>query len=193
MTEALLNDGAGRAALLVLDFQVDFLHPAGRLPVAQNQVPGMLEATNRAIKAADARRMEVVYIGNEFSPWDLPANWIRNNAAVRDQPGTRLDERVIVINDRYFPKRRGDAFTNRRLGEFLQARQVRHVILAGVFANACVYFTAMGALRRGYRVTVLRDAVAAASDRKKDVALQRMEQRGVEIMDSVNVVLPAEV
>jgi len=193
VTEALLNEGAGGAALLLLDFQVDFLHHAGRLPVAQNQVPGMLEATNRVIKAADARRMEVVYIGNEFSPWDLPANWFRNNAAVRDQPGIRLDERVIVINDRYFPKRRGNAFTNPRLGEFLQARRVRHVILAGVFANACVYFTAMGALRRGYRVTVLRDAVAAASDRKKDVALQRMEQRGVEITDSVNVVLPAEV
>ena len=135
--------------------------------------------------------MEVIYIGNEFSRWNLPANWFRNNAAVRDQPGTRLDERVIVINDQYFPKRRGDAFSNPRLGEFLQTRQVRHVILAGVFANACVHFTAMGALRRGYRVTVLCDAVAAANAGKRDAALQRMQRRGVEIANSSTVVRDA--
>jgi maleamate amidohydrolase len=188
VTGAMPGEGAGREALLVLDFQVDFLHPEGRLPVAQNQVPGMIEATNRVITAADAQRMEVIYIGNEFSPWDLPANWFRNNAALRDHPGARLDDRVIVVNDQYFPKRHGNAFTNPSLGEFLQSHQVRHVILTGVFANACVHFTAMGALRRGYWVTVLRDAVAAATDRKRDVALQRMQRCGVEIADSASVV-----
>ncbi len=114
-------------------------------------------------------------------------NWFRNNAALQDQPGAWLDDRVIVINDKYFPKRRGNAFSNPRLGEFLQMRQVRHVILTGVFANACVHFTAIGALRRGYRVTVLRDAVAAATDRKREAALERMQRRGVEIADSASV------
>ena len=185
------GEGTARTALLVLDFQVDFLQPGGRLPVAQDQVPGMLEATNQVIRAAEARGMEVIYIGNEFSRWNLPANWFRNNAAVRDQPWARLDERVIVINDQYFPKRRGNAFSNPRLGEFLQTRRVRHVILAGVFANACVHFTAMGALRRGYRVTVLSDAVAATNAGKRDAALQRMHRRGVEIANSSSVVRDA--
>ena len=188
MTDAARGEGAARRALLVLDFQVDFLQPGGRLPVAQDQVPGMLEAANRVIRAADARAMEVVYIGNEFDRWDLPANWFRNNAAVRGQPGARLDDRLIVINDHYFPKRRGNAFSNPRLGEFLQSRKVRHVILAGVYANACVQFTAVAALRRGYRVTVLSDAVAAANDRKRGAALQRMQRRGVEVADSTSVV-----
>lgn len=185
--------GAARTALLLLDLQVDFLQPNGRLPVAQDQVPGMLEATNRAIRAAGAREMEVIYIGNEFSRWDIPANWFRNYAAIRDQPGTRIDERVLVINDRYFPKCRGNAFSNPRLGEFLQSRNVRHVILAGVYANACVQFTALGALRQGYRVTVLRDAVAAANGRKRETALQRMQRRGVEIADSSGVASSASV
>ncbi|MFI5340753.1 MAG: cysteine hydrolase family protein [Candidatus Methylomirabilales bacterium] len=187
MTGAARGEGAARTALLVLDFQVDFLQPGGRLPVAQDQVPGMLEAANRVIRAADARGMEVIYIGNEFSPWDIPANWFRGSAAVRGQPGARLDDRLIVINDQYFPKRRGNAFSNPRLDEFLQSREVRHVILAGVYANACVEFTAMGAIRRGYRVTVLRDAVAAANDRRRGAALQRMRRRSIEIADSTSV------
>jgi nicotinamidase/pyrazinamidase len=193
VTEVTQGEGAGRTALLVLDFQVDFLQPGGRLPVAQDQVPGMLQATNRVIRAAEAGGMEVVYIGNEFGRWDIPANWFRNNAAIRDQPGARLDDRVIVINRQYFPKRRGDAFSNPLLGEFLQSRKVGHVILAGVYANACVRFTARGALRRGFRVTVLRDAVAAANDRKREVALQGMQRRGVKLADSTNVVGEASI
>ena len=176
-----------RRAVLVLDFQVDFLQPDGRLPVAQDQVLGMIEAANRLIGAADALGMEVVYVGNEFDRWDIPANWFRNNAAIRERPGARLDDRLSVINRQYFPKRRSDAFSNQHLGEFLQARQVGHVILMGVYANACVKFTALGALRRGYRVTVLRDAVAAASERKREAALQRMQYRGVVVTESTSL------
>lgn len=62
MTGTARREGEARTALLVLDFQVDFLHHGGRLPVAQDQVPGMLEAANRVIRAADARGMEIIYI-----------------------------------------------------------------------------------------------------------------------------------
>ncbi len=187
VTRAWPGDGEGRTAVLMLDFQVDFLHAAGRLPVAQYQVAGMLEAANRVIRAADSLGLEVVYIGNEFSAWDIPANWFRCNASVAGRPGARLDDRLVVINDRYFPKKRGDAFSNPRLGAFLQSRDVRHVVLAGVYANACVRCTARGALKRGYRVTVLRDAVAAASDAKREAALRKMQRQGVEVADSAAV------
>jgi len=187
VTDTTVSNGGTRSALLILDLQKDFLQPGGKLPVAQEQVPGMLEATNRTIKAADARGMEVIYIGNEFSPWDIPANWFRNSAAIRGQPGTRIDDRVLVINKQYFPKCRGNAFSNPRLVEFLRSRNVRDVILTGVYANTCVQFTAIGALRLGYRVTVLRDAVAAANPRKREVALERMQRRGIEILDSSSI------
>ena len=60
-------------------------------------------------------------------------------------------------------------------------------LLAGVYANACVLCTARGALKRGYRVTVLRDAVAAASDAKRVAALRKMQRQGVEVADSAAV------
>jgi maleamate amidohydrolase len=147
----------------------------------------MVEAANRMIRAADSLGLEIVYIGNEFSAWDIPANWFRRNASIAGRPGARLDDRLVVINDRYFSKRQGDAFSNPRLGAFLQSRDVRHVILAGVYANACVRCTARGALKRGYRVTVLRDAVAAASDAKREAALRKMQRQGVEVADSAAV------
>ena len=48
-----IADRGGRRALLLLDFQADFLEATGRLPVAQEQVLPMLAAANRLI---DARR-----------------------------------------------------------------------------------------------------------------------------------------
>lgn len=126
----------------------------------------------------------VVYIGNEFSRWDIPANWFRRNASIRGGSGARLDDRLMVINHRYFPKERADAFSNPRLGEFLHSRNVQHVILAGVYADACVRSTARGALKGGYRVSVLSDAVAAASHERRVAALRKMQRRGVAIVDS---------
>ena len=181
------SDRSGKAALLLLDFQADFLEVAGRLPVAQEQVSPILAAANRLIDAAPALGLEIVYIGNEFSRWDLPANWFRHHASLAGSPGARLDGRLHVVNDCYFPKRVGNAFTNRDLDTFLRAHGVARVILAGVFAHACVRATARGAWRRGYRVAILEDGVATTSDRRRIAALRRMQQMGAELVTSDQV------
>ena len=182
-----IADRGGRRALLLLDFQADFLEATGRLPVAQEQVLPMLAAANRLIDASPALDLEIVYVGNEFSRWDLPANWFRHHASLVGSPGARLDGRLHLMNDRYFPKRAGNAFTNRDLDTFLRARGIGRVILAGVFAHACVCATARGALRRGYRVAILEDGVATTSDRRRIAALRRMQQMGSEIVTSDQV------
>ncbi|HSB71583.1 MAG TPA: cysteine hydrolase [Candidatus Methylomirabilis sp.] len=181
-----------RTALLLLDFQADFLEAAGRLPVAQEQVPPMLEAANRLIDAAPDLGLEVVYVGNEFSRWDLPANWFRHHASLAGSPGAHLDRRLHVVNDRYFPKQAGNAFRNRDLDTFLRSQGVGRVILAGVFAHACVQASARGALRRGYRVAVLQDGVATTSDRRRSAALHRMHKLGAEIVTSKHVITCAD-
>lgn len=43
------DDGKGRGALLLGDFQRDFLSPDGKMPVAQDQVTPVLEAAKRAM------------------------------------------------------------------------------------------------------------------------------------------------
>ena len=182
-----IADRGGRTALLLLDFQADFLEATGRLPVVQEQVSPMLAAANRLIDNAPALDLEIVYVGNEFSRWDIPANWFRHYASLAGSPGARLDGRLRAVNDRYFPKRAGNAFTNRDLDKYLRSRGVSRVILAGVFAHACVCATARGALRRGYRVAILEDGVATTSDRRRIAALRRMQQMGSEIVTSDQV------
>jgi nicotinamidase/pyrazinamidase len=171
----------GGAALLVLDLQVDFVDPAGRLPISRDQISPVLAAANRAIAAANGGRLAVAYIGNEYGVWDIPGNWFRRGAAMKNSCGSALDPRVTrIAGTPYFAKHRGDAFSNDALDHFLVSNAIGRVVLAGVYADACIYCTARSAINRGYRVTVLADAVGAASDEDRRAALRSLSRLGVD-------------
>ncbi|HZO80620.1 MAG TPA: isochorismatase family cysteine hydrolase [Candidatus Binataceae bacterium] len=190
MTAAGKQAGAGLiSALLVLDLQVDFLEPNGRMPIAREQIAPVLAAANRAIAAAGGSGMAVVYVGNEFTPWDIPGNWFRHGAALRGTPGAALDPRLRRLGAApYFAKRGGDAFANPALVNFVRTGRITRVVLCGVYADACVSATARGALGRGLRVTVLADAVGAASEAARRRALTGLGSAGVGIETTADFV-----
>ena len=73
-----------QTALLLLDFQVDFLAPAGRYPVAGHQVEPMLTAANRLIAAAQpaGTRAETQQSGNpKKQTCRLPIGMLARSAA----------------------------------------------------------------------------------------------------------------
>ncbi|MGH7985261.1 MAG: cysteine hydrolase family protein [Candidatus Binataceae bacterium] len=173
---------ADTTALLVLDLQVDFLEPNGRMPIARDQIGQVLANSNRAIEAATARHIAIVYIGNEYTRWDIPGNWFRRNAARVGTPGATLDPRLKrVVAAPYFSKRQGDAFSNPELERFLRLHHIHHLVICGVYADACVTATARGALLQGFAVTVLSDAVGAASDASRQSALAKLSRGGAQV------------
>lgn len=163
-----------RRALLLIDFQRDFLADDGRMRVARHQVEPLIAHANRAISDARAHGEPIVAIGNEFKPSDRILNVIRRNAAVAGSQGAAWDSRVDATGAPYFAKTRGDAFSNDHLKRHLEELGIEEVVLAGVMAKACITATARGALRSGLRVRVLANAVADSSDRAKADALRRL-------------------
>jgi len=151
------------------------------MPVAAKQVGPLIDAANRAVLKARAEGASVIAIGNEFRRGDWLANLFRRFAALAGSDGARWDERVPREGARYFAKWRGSAFCNADLDRFLRDENVGDVDLAGLYASACVSATARDALKRGYRVAVLSDAVADRSDAVRDRALRRLERSGVAI------------
>src|SRR5262249_20324690 len=65
-----------------------------------------------------------------------------------------------------FARPRSNAFSNRGLGEFLQASDVNHLFLAGRDAVGSISKTARAALNQGLRVTFIRDAIVTRHDDK---------------------------
>lgn len=165
-------------ALIVLDLQRDFLEDTGRMPIARGQVAPLIAVANAMIDAAAADRAPVVYVVNQFPRSAFVLNFFRHGAAITGSSGAEVDPRVHATDGVRFAKSEGDAFSNPALDAFLRERGVRQLVLLGVFAPRCVRATARGALRRGYGVTVVRDGVAAASDRARDTALAEMETDG---------------
>lgn len=171
-------------AILALDLQRDFLEPKGRLPVAQHQVDELIRTANAVIEDAARRGTPVIYVLNDFPRRAFVANVFRRWAALSGSRGAELDPRVRVEGDLRAQKHAANAFTNPELDGLLRKLGVKHVVILGVFAPACVRATARGALRNGYRVTVVRDAVAAGSDRSRDKALDRLARDGATIATS---------
>lgn len=169
-------------ALLLIDFQRDFLLPDGRMPVARAQVDKVIVAANTAIATAQANGDVIVAVGNEFPRSSFVANLFRRHAAIAGSPGAQWDARVPIAGARYFSKWRSNAFCNRELELFLQARGVRELTLTGLFAKACVTATAKAALARGFQVNILAEAVADSSDKAREAALRRLLRSGAKII-----------
>ncbi len=167
-------------ALLVVDVQEDYTGLKGKQPPLFRNVEGQIATINRLIDHASGSGIKVVYIRQIFDN-----NFITRvllGRTIEGLPGTELDARVKVVNHNDFTKRISDAFSNPRLEEFLINNQVDEIYLAGLDAAYCVYYTALGARNRGYKVSVVKDAVMTRKN--MDDVLKRYGKDGIAITSS---------
>lgn len=178
MTES--RGATGGRALLLIDFQHDFLASDGRMPVARHQVSPVLAATQTYIGAATTVGALVIKVGSEFRRADLVRNLLRRGAAIEGKYGTAWDSRVEPPGATYIPKWKGDAFCNPALLAALTDNGIDDVALAGLFASGCITATTKTALRLGFRVRLLADATACRSDTTRPSALSRLSRLGAQ-------------
>ncbi len=96
--------------------------------------------------------------------------------------GGEITGRVRVVSRKSFMKTSKDAFSNAKLAKLLERSGIRDVYLVGIDAWNCVYATAQGALRSGYRVHAVRDAVLTRFADQQE-ALDRLADLGLGIVD----------
>ncbi len=177
--------GRGTAtALMLIGYQADFLQADGRLPVAQDEVGPMIEATNAMIAAARANTTLVLYVRDEASPFTFVSNLERNQATPRLWDGSQLDPRIDRYAGPYFNKSDPGAFRNGKLETWLDEQNIGRLVIGGVYANRSVQATAMEALKHRYKVTVISDAVAAGGASQRDAALTAMKNAGATVETS---------
>jgi nicotinamidase-related amidase len=170
-----------KQALLVVDIQNDFTGQQARMPIERLQANEIIANINKLVEKAQLLELLVVYIGNEFSLFD-PLNIFRNFAAIRGSEGAKLDSALVVINKNYFPKRIGDAFSNPELIAFLKRNSIDEILVAGVYAEACILQTLKGALRNGFHVKVLADGVGTRSHKKRQICFGKYSNMGAEVI-----------
>jgi nicotinamidase-related amidase len=178
------NIRGDKPVVMFLDDQADYLRANGRDPVAQNQVPGLVQATNAIIDAAAKNDVPVTYVRDEFSAFDLVAYFEHHGAAPSLWAGSELDPSINEWAGTYFTKTHEDAFRNPKLQGWLAMQQAGKLIIGGVYADGSVLATTRGAIQRGFHVVVISDAIAAANDQDRDAALKALADAGAHIQTS---------
>jgi nicotinamidase/pyrazinamidase len=162
-------------ALIIVDFQMDFVNGTLAVPGAEDIVP-VIERLAR---------------GGDWTYVMLTADWHPSATkhfekwpvhCVADTLGAQIDTRIAALTwDHLFLKGTGGDETN--LDDTLALAGVRDVTVVGLALDYCVKATALDAARLGYKVTVPLAATRAVNrnDGDEDRAIAELRAAGVEV------------
>jgi len=176
-----------QAAVLLMDLQRDFLDADdARMPVDTSGAASVLRNANAVLTKRALETAIPVLVVNQFPASARIANFFRKRAAIFGTPGAGFDPRVCYSGQvKVISKSSPSAFTNPELDSYLKAQGVKELYIMGVFAEGCVRATVLEALRRGYKVNVIADAVASNKPWKKQFALWTMKRAGATLFSTV--------
>jgi nicotinamidase/pyrazinamidase len=188
-------------ALMIVDFQNDFT-PGGALPVEHG------DEIATAINAI-ADRFEFVVATRDWHPANHgsfegvevdPAKWegidppgIWPVHCVQGTPGAELHQSLDQSNlDQVVDKAQDantqgySAFHGGDLADVLREHGVDHVYVAGLATDYCVKNTVLDAVREGFAVTVVEDAIRGIDVKPGDSerAIEEMRRAGAELVTS---------
>ncbi len=169
------------SALLIIDMINDFGKPDGNLyvPGVENIIPKISDLITRARESS----RPVIYVcdshdrdDEEFERW--------GPHAIEGTPGSMVVEELKPAPEDFIvPKKRFSAFYNTRLEEILREQGIKHLVITGTVTNICVFASALDALMRGYKVTVMKDAVWGINPEDHEYALRQLKEVfGVEVL-----------
>jgi nicotinamidase/pyrazinamidase len=104
---------------------------------------------------------------------------ISGNRFIKGTPGSEIDSRIKIINNYIFSKDKSDTLSNPELCNFLKQNNISEIIIVGLDAAGCVYKPAIGAIRRGYKAAVIKDAIITSKMEKMPQILDIYEKRGI--------------
>ena len=169
-----------RPVLLLMDFQHGIVERLGS--------PSVVEAADRAAKAARAAGIPVMFVRVAFRP-GYPEIAESNttfsavsaqagDAYTQDHPATQVHASLAPQDgEPVILKRRVSAFSGSDLEVLLRGAQADTLILAGISTSGVVLSTLRQAADLDYRITVLADACADADEEVHRVLTQKVYPR----------------
>jgi nicotinamidase-related amidase len=161
------------AALLLIDVVNHFDYPGGRA-LARHALP---MARRLAALKRRARRAGIpaIYVNDNFGRWRSDFRALVEHCRAEGARSRPVVELLAPADDDYFvlkPKHSG--FFATALETLLHYLGAETLILTGLTAERCVFFTASDGFLRDFRIFVPRDCVVSIDPRERSRALHRM-------------------
>lgn len=174
-------------ALIVVDVQRDFC-PGGALAVAGGDqiVPVINEAIPRFSRVIYTRDWHPeghcsFSDAPQFTDKSWPRHCVAHSEGAAFHPGLLVVPHAVVVNKgRHADAEAYSGFGGTDLLHVLRAANVLHLYVCGLATDYCVKHTVLDALRAGYPVTVLSDAIRGVDvpPGTADAAIQEMTAAG---------------
>lgn len=177
-------------ALIVVDVQNDFC-PGGALAVERgdevvaplNRLIGeFLERGEPVYKSRDWHPLRTKHFSDYGGTW--PVHCVQGTHGAEFHQDLLDDPRVGVVSKGLGDEDSYSAFDGTTLAEELRRQGVREVWVGGLATDYCVKNTVLDALREGFRVRALSDAMRAVNLQPDDGrrALEEMRAAGAEVV-----------
>ena len=181
-----------KRALIVVDVQNDFC-PGGTLAVPHGDE--VVEPLNQIIDEF-LEHGEPVYKSRDWHPpttkhfaayggvW--PVHCVQNTPGAEFHPALRNDPRIAVISKGLGDTNCYSAFDETDLLDQLHQQNVEEVIVGGLATDYCVKSTVLDALKNGFKVKALKNAMRAVDLQPGDGerAIEEMHDAGAQIIST---------
>lgn len=181
-------------ALLVVDVQRDFL-PGGALAVPNgSQVVPVLAACIEAfarngcpiIASRDWHPPDHCSFQTSGGPW--PPHCIAETPGAAIDPALHLPSDAIIIDKATSAENEAySAFAGTALDSWLKDLGTERLFIGGLATEYCVLNSALDALRLGYEVALLTDAIRAIDETGGQRAIENLRRKHAGFMDTAAV------
>ena len=179
-------------ALIVVDVQNDFC-PGGSLAVARgDEVVGPLnELIDKFLKEGapiyktrDWHPATTKHFQKYGGTW--PVHCVQNTSGAEFHPQLRDDPRIHIISKGLGDTDCYSGFDETDLAEQLRREDIEEVLVGGLATDYCVKATVLQAIKEGFKVKVLADAMKPVdvNPGDGDRAIEEMRATGAEIVKS---------
>lgn len=181
-----------KQALIVVDVQNDFC-PGGTLAVAHGDevveplnelIDQFLERGDPVYKSRDWHPAKTKHFQAYGGTW--PVHCVQNTKGAEFHPALRDDPRIEVISKGLGDKDCYSAFDETNLAARLRDENVEEVVVGGLATDYCVKNTVLDALKNGFKVKALENAMRAVDVQPGDGerAIEEMRAAGAEIVST---------
>jgi len=87
----------------------------------------------------------------------------------------KLDKMIKNTQKEIIIKESNSGFTNTNLDLILNNLKIKQILIMGINANGCVQDTAIGAIRRGYRVITASGIIASSSRKDLELSVKNLK------------------
>jgi nicotinamidase/pyrazinamidase len=183
-----------RTVFVDIDTQFDFMNPKGNLYVPDAE--DIVDNIKKLFVYAKEHKIKILS-STDAHTVDDPEFKLFPSHCVKDTPGNQrieastckdnivienieqdITESMLDHDQIIIEKQSHDIFDNKNIDKVIIQLAASDYVVFGVATDYCVKLAVLGLLRRGYKVTLVTDAVKAATQEGETESLKEMKDAG---------------